>query len=141
MIEPTRTPAGVIPAPALAVPIRTVLAGIAVLRQRAGLPAQPADAIALGGRHVTVTADSIGELAAWYAAAAPSSAVVGGRDERGPDGLTRPYGGLRWVLAYGQIPGCPGVQLSVVAETSGHELLPDTALVRALYPRALAVAA
>ncbi|MFF2954297.1 hypothetical protein ACFVVU_23505 [Kitasatospora sp. NPDC057965] len=125
-----------------AVPVRTVLAGIAVLRQAAGLSAQPADAIALdlSGRRVTVTAASIGELSAWYVVVTPRSAVVGGRAGRGADGLPLPLGGLQWVLAYG-IPGCPGVELSVVAETSGGELLPDTALVRALYPRALAVAA
>ncbi|MFG3050365.1 hypothetical protein ACGFZP_05325 [Kitasatospora sp. NPDC048239] len=142
MIEPTRAPAGIPPAAAPYVPQRTVLAGIAVLRTRAGLPAQSIDAVELApdGRRATVTA-SIGELSAWYSASAPRSAVVGGRDETGPNGLTRPSGGLRWVLSYGQIPGCPGVMLSVVAETTASGSLPDTPLVRALHPRGLGVAA
>lgn len=136
-MEPTLTPAGIPPAARLTIPARTVLAGIAVLALRAGQPT-PADVeFALDGRRVTVTTSSITDLSAWYAALSPRGVAVGGRYETGEDGELRASGGLDWVLTVGQIPGCPGMQLFVIAETDEHEVLPDTALVRSMRPWAV----
>ncbi|MFD5081896.1 hypothetical protein ACFWOG_04540 [Kitasatospora sp. NPDC058406] len=137
-MEPTRTPAGFPPAPTPVVPLRTVLAGLAVLRTRAGLPAQPVDTVEIApdGRRVTVTA-SIAELSTWYDTTKPPGVAVGGRHEPRPDGQIYATGGLDWVLSLGQLPGCPGVTLSVVGTSAADEILPDTALVREMYPQAV----
>ncbi|MFI9304821.1 hypothetical protein ACIG0C_36415 [Kitasatospora aureofaciens] len=143
MIEPTLTPAGIPPAPRLTIPARTVLAGIAVLCGRAGLAAPAADTVefAADGCRVTLTAASISELSAWYDALSPRGVAVGGRYETGADGELLILGGLDWVLSVGQVPGCPGIQLSVIAETTAFEVLPDTELVRSMCPWAVRLTA
>ncbi|WP_224275749.1 hypothetical protein [Streptomyces sp. LS1784] len=136
-MEPTLTPAGLASAPLPAVPIRTVLAGIAVLARRAGQPAPAAEdvEVAADQRRITLTVTSVSELSAWYAAVRPRGVAVGGQYEARTNNRLYVRGRLDWVLSYGQIPGAPGIDLYVVAASESR--LPDTALVRDMCPWAL----
>ncbi|MFI2610650.1 hypothetical protein [Kitasatospora sp. NPDC018619] len=137
-MEPTLASAGISPASLPAIPIRTVLAGIAVLARRSGVPA-PTDAdveFAADRRRVTLTARSISELSAWYAAVSPRGVAVGGQYETSAADRLYVRGRLDWVLSYGPVPGAPGIDLYVVAASEAR--LPDTELVRAMCPWALA---
>ncbi|MFB7617792.1 hypothetical protein [Kitasatospora sp. NPDC056181] len=140
MLQPTHSPTGPTPVTTPTIPARTVLAGIAVLRGRTGLPAVDLAAavdFAADGRRVTLRAANVQELSAWYEALTPHGTAVGGQYEARPGGALTTRGGLSWVLSYGPIPGVPAVHLSVVTESGETESLPDTALVRAMCPWAV----
>ncbi|MFD0404982.1 hypothetical protein [Kitasatospora sp. NPDC127116] len=140
-MKPTLAATGITPVLLPTIPDRTVLAGISVLARRAGQPAPAAENVELAAdqRRVTVTARSIAELSAWYAAVRPRGVAVGGQYEARAADRLYVRGRLDWVLSYGQIPGAPGVDLYVVAASESR--LPDTELVRAMCPWALAVPA
>jgi hypothetical protein len=130
--EPQRT----MPLPVLT-HINAVMAGLAELRDRVQFPGvNLAEAeFSADGRSVTLTAWSVRELSNWYDAhRCRASASVSGRDERRADGQLYALGGLDWVLSLGDVPGVPGVSVTVWTESGEDEVLPDTALVRAMCP-------
>jgi hypothetical protein len=112
-----------------------VMAGLNVLRDRVQFPGVALGEVEFGadGRSVTLTAWSVRELSNWYdALRSRASAGVSSRQERRADGWLYGLGGLEWVLCLGEV--VPGVRVYVVTDSGEGELLPDTALVRALCP-------
>ncbi|MFD7410119.1 hypothetical protein [Kitasatospora purpeofusca] len=103
-----------------------LLAALTVLRDGVYCPGVALDDtdVTTDGRSITLTAWSVRELSNWYDAHRPRCGSAG---VRGRDG-----GGLEWTLALGEV--IPGVRLYVWTESGEGEVLPDTALVRALCP-------
>ncbi|MGW1174591.1 hypothetical protein ACWD4P_12825 [Kitasatospora sp. NPDC002543] len=101
-----------------------VLAQLVVLRDAVHSPGVALDAsdVAVSGRTVTLTAWSIRELSSWFTSYPTAGVAVS----------SRPGGGLVWQLHLGQV--VPGVSLTVGTESAEDETLPDTALVRAMFP-------
>jgi hypothetical protein len=124
-------------APADETPIREGLAALVARVPGAGVVVSEAD-VSRDGREVTLTVGSVCALSAWFDVFGSRSVGVTGRSERRGDGRLYGLGGLAWFVALPELQGLPGVRVYVVSESGEGELLPDTALVRALCPWAAA---
>jgi hypothetical protein len=116
-----------------------VMAGLVELRARVQFPGVALGEAEFGadGRSVTLTAWSVRELSNWYdALRGRCEAGVSSRQERRADGQLYGLGGMEWELCLGEV--VPGVRVYVMTVSGEGEVLPDTALVRALCPWAAA---
>jgi hypothetical protein len=111
-------------------------AGLAALVARvpgAGVMLSEAE-VSPDGRAVALTVWSVRELSTWYDVLGFRSAGVTGRHERRGDGQLYGLGGLAWQVALPELAELPGVRVLLESESGEHEVLPDTALVRAMCP-------
>jgi hypothetical protein len=132
-------PASEVPQPMVSLPVLLhldrVMSGLSELRSRVQFPGVALGEAEFGadGRSVTLTAWSVRELSNWYDALRDRcQAGVSSRQERRADGQLYGLGGMEWELCLGEV--VPGVRVYVESESGEFEVLPDTALVRALCP-------
>ncbi len=111
-------------------------AGLAALVARvpgAGVVLSEA-AVSPDGREVTLDVWSVRELSTWYDVVGFRSAGVTGRQGLRGDGRLYNVGGLAWQVVLPELPELPGVRVVLESESGEVEVLPDTALVRAMCP-------
>ncbi|OKJ06799.1 hypothetical protein [Kitasatospora sp. CB01950] len=135
--DPATIPTGTLP---LTARIVGIMAGVQALYDQVATPGvQLHEAhLAADGLSVTLTVDSIEALSSWYAAYPRCSVSMSSRQVRGEDGHLYGLGGLDWMLGLGPIRG-GGVRVFVRTVTVEQQVLPDTALVRAMFPARLRV--
>lgn len=123
--EPTeQTPPAQQSAPATVAAIREYVAGLLSQVPQHGVSLN--DMTIEPNGLVTLYAYSIHELNNWHAFRGRSLSVT----QRKNSLYGRLVGGLDWTVGLGQVPGLPGVWLSVVTETREGEVLPDLLIVR-----------
>jgi len=114
-------------------PVREGLAVLVARVPRAGVVLDEAD-ISRDGREVTLAVWSVQELSNWFDLVGSRSGAVSGRQERRSDGGLYGLGGLLWQVTLPELRELPGVRVRLWTESGEDEVLPDTALVRALCP-------
>lgn len=113
--------------------LRAGLAALVARVPNAGVVLSEA-AVSPDGSAVTLDVWSVRELSTWYDVVGWRSAGVTGRHERRVDGQLYSLGGLAWQVALPELVELPGVRVMLESESGESEVLPDTALVRALCP-------
>lgn len=120
-------------APVDVTPVREGLAALVARVPGAGVVPEEAD-ISRDGREVTLAVWSVRELSNWFDVAGSRSVAVSGRQERRSNGQLYGLGGLLWQVTLPELRELPGVRVRLWSESGEDEVLPDTALVRALCP-------
>ncbi|MEU1284967.1 hypothetical protein [Kitasatospora sp. NPDC005856] len=80
--------------------------------------------VAADGRTVGLQVASVAALSVWFDLVGWASGAVSSRDG----------GGLAWHVRLPMLPGLPGVRVELTAVSGEFEVLPRTALVRAMCP-------
>ena len=115
-------------------PVLAIMSGLQRLYDQVAVPgvllheAQLSD----DGSSVELRVSGIAALSSWYDAHPRSSVSMSSRAERGADGQLYGLGGAYWLLGLGRI--ADGVRVYVTAMTDEEQVLPDSALVRAMCP-------
>ncbi|GAA2112624.1 hypothetical protein GCM10009759_55560 [Kitasatospora saccharophila] len=113
-------------------PILAIMAGLQRLYDQVAIPGVLLHEAVLSadGLSVELRVSGIAALSSWYDAHPRSSVSMGSRP--GPGETEEVRGGLYWLLSLGQVTD--GVRAYATTVTAEFEVLPDTALVRALCP-------
>lgn len=105
----------------------------------AGMPGVVSVSVSPDGRKVGLRVDSVAALSAWRDRYGLRSAAVSSRQELRADGRWYGLGGLSWLLVLPPLVELPGVSVSLSTVSAEDEVLPDTALVRAMCPESARV--
>jgi copper chaperone CopZ len=118
-------------------PVVDVPAGVEALVAR--MPGVVSVSVSPDGREVDLQVDSVASLSEWRDVFGLRSAGVSQRVECRADGRMYSLGGLTWWLMLPPLVEVPGVTVALSTVSAEDEVLPDTALVRAMCPEPVRV--